>query len=115
MAELLLQSVTECGVPLQYSLLPPLPTPEALREYDQALADSMQAISLPPKWSLLGSNQRSMYNVYTCTDMNRVVLCCACLCKTELVGIFVLRLYLLMKCILVVLDTHSFASQAMHM
>ena len=54
MAELLIQSGGERGTPLQYSLFPPLPTAEALREFDRSLTEALEATELPEGWSLVG-------------------------------------------------------------
>ena len=63
MAELLVQSVTDSGVPLQYSLLPPLPTSESQREFDRSLTEALQTTELPKGWTLVGYLQEPLTNV----------------------------------------------------
>lgn len=48
----LLNSVQECR-PLQTSAVPPLSSPDALREFDQTLVSRMRSIDLPPEWTLV--------------------------------------------------------------
>ena len=55
MAELLVQSASERGIPLQYLLFPPLPTPNALREFDHSLTEVFKSTRLPKGWTLVDS------------------------------------------------------------
>ena len=63
MAELLVQSVSESGVPLQYSLLPPLPTADALREFDCSLTEALQEAELPTGWTLVGYGAKPLMSI----------------------------------------------------
>lgn len=57
MADLLLQSVYDGGTSLHvhYGLFPPLPSADAVREYDVALTEALQDAKFPDGWNLLGS------------------------------------------------------------
>ena len=61
MAELLLGSVaeTEGGA---YPIFPPLPSNQALREYDQSLTDALMDSDLPAGWTLVGYNNPKTIN-----------------------------------------------------
>ncbi len=61
----LLKSVQECR-PLQTSALPPLSSPDALREFDQTLVSRMRSVTLPEEWSLVGRSG-NVCAVYKCT------------------------------------------------
>jgi len=54
MAELLIQSVSERGIPLQYFLFPSLPTEDAWREFDHSLTEEFKSTRLPEGWTLVG-------------------------------------------------------------
>ena len=58
MAQLLLGSVSEGGSD-GYPIFPPLPSTEALREYDQSLTDALMDSELPPGWTLVGYNNHN--------------------------------------------------------
>ena len=65
MAQLLLGSVSstaggEGGG--DYPIFPPLPSAEALREYDQSLTDALMDSDLPPGWTLVGYNNHNTIN-----------------------------------------------------
>ena len=63
MAELLVQSVSESGVPLQYSLLLPLLTAEALREFDYSLTEALRSTELPVGWTLVGYGDKPLMSM----------------------------------------------------
>ena len=54
MANILVQSVSDRGIPLQYLLFPPLPTVDALREFGCLLTEVFQSTTLPEGWTLTG-------------------------------------------------------------
>ena len=54
LAELLVQSVADSGIPI-YCVFPPLPTVDALREFDQSLTEALKNATLPEGWSLVGT------------------------------------------------------------
>ncbi len=58
MADLLVQSVYDGGNSLNvhYGLFPPVPSPEAMREYDVSLTDALRDAQMPEGWSILGSS-----------------------------------------------------------
>ena len=63
MAQLLLGSVSEAGdKDGGFPLFPPLPSTEALREFDQSLADALMDSDLPPGWTLVGYNNHNTIN-----------------------------------------------------
>ena len=72
MAQLLLGSVSNKvggegegeggGGGSEYPIFPPLPSAEALREYDQSLADALMDSDLPPGWTLVGYNNHNTIN-----------------------------------------------------
>lgn len=61
MAQLLLGSVSE-GEGDGYPIFPPLPSAEALREYDQSLTEALMDSELPTGWTLVGYNNRKPIN-----------------------------------------------------
>lgn len=80
MAQLLLGSVSNKaggegggeGGGGEYPIFPPLPSAEALREYDQSLTDALMDSDLPPGWTLVGYNNHNTINsvqgmLYKCT------------------------------------------------
>ena len=67
MAQLLLGSVSDTagggeGDGGHYPIFPPLPSAEALREYDQSLTDALMDSDLPPGWTLVGYNNHNTIN-----------------------------------------------------
>lgn len=62
MAQLLLGSVSEAGSDFSYPIFPPLPSTEALREYDQSLTDALMDSDLPSGWTLVGYNNHNTIN-----------------------------------------------------
>ena len=66
MAQLLLGSVSDTGGGGEgggdYPIFPPLPSAEALREYDQSLTDALMDSDLPPGWTLVGYNNHNTIN-----------------------------------------------------
>lgn len=46
----------------EYPIFPPLPSAEALREYDQSLTDALMDSELPPDWTLVGYNSHNTIN-----------------------------------------------------
>ena len=46
----------------KYPIFPPLPSAEALREYDQSLTDALMDSDLPPGWTLVGYNNHNTIN-----------------------------------------------------
>lgn len=54
MADILVQSVSDRGLPLQYLLFPPLATVFAQREFDCSLTEVFQSTVLPEGWTLTG-------------------------------------------------------------
>ena len=54
MADILVQSVSDRGIPLQYLLFPPLPTVYAQRKFDCSLTEVFQSTALPEGWTLTG-------------------------------------------------------------
>lgn len=55
LAELLVQSVADSGIPI-YCVFPPLLNVDALREFDQSLTEALKSTQLPEGWSLVGCN-----------------------------------------------------------
>ena len=59
----LLQSLSKPGTSPS-SLFPPLPTADALREYDRSLTEALKSTELPSGWSLVSHNsERSITSV----------------------------------------------------
>jgi hypothetical protein len=58
----------------EYPIFPPLPSAEALREYDQSLTDALMDSDLPPGWTLVGYNNHNTINSVQGTLL-RTMLC----------------------------------------
>lgn len=58
MAELLFQNLSEIRSPnVENSVLPPLTSAEALRDYDLSLTKALNEIKIPEGWSMVGDDR----------------------------------------------------------
>lgn len=57
LADMMLQSAVDGGssLQLQYGLLPPLSSADAVRDYDLYLVEALSEVQIPEGWSMVGT------------------------------------------------------------
>lgn len=55
MADMMYQSACDGGSSSLYGLLPPLSSPDAVREYDLYLMEALNDVEVPKGWSMVGT------------------------------------------------------------
>ena len=74
-ADLLLRSVFEDGNFVD-GLLPPLSTPDEVRDYDMHLTEALNEIQLPEDWNMVGTKGRMGRRISTVNG--ECFMCCVC-------------------------------------